>query len=160
MAPFGMLIFPNEILHQICMALLDTYNGHRYLGRFSQTCRTLCDIAQRLIYHDIEIPHGSLALVLRTLLARPDLASSVRSMTVQDHDEIDEIDFPLFEDAATRLGIKLPEQWEDVPGLPTDLLLGLIPAIERLDYTMDFEVHPGELLAEAGISLRVSETCV
>ncbi|KAH8898851.1 hypothetical protein GQ53DRAFT_878054 [Thozetella sp. PMI_491] len=105
------------------------------LVRLIRTCRILRDLGQPILYHNLRYPHAG--RLMHTLLARPDLVSSVRCMTLDYYwEKIGESDLPTANEAARKLGIALPEQWR----------------IEALEYVMTWEVRPVALLDGSSIN--------
>jgi len=159
---------PSEIIYHICIqfckhcnheytASLDTIaegdpddcsRFHRHsqvLVSLTQTCWRLSKIAQPVLYHDIQV--SAPLRLLRTLVARPDLAAVVRGVhvphadwAVPDKDEVAAI-----EEARARADAAFPEGWVDRWGESgcfmrtrvLGLLLGLMTGLQALSYTVE-----------------------
>lgn len=125
MAAFSLLNLPVEIVTAICEALcphcyvqslgfMPMYRARlvQTLLSLSRTCRTLRTIAQPFLYHRVH-PY-SFPRLLRTLIARPDLAAAVRIV----NDDVDEVTgledgqtFEIIAAGAAKAGITLPMLW-------------------------------------------------
>ena len=154
MAGTPLTSLPPEIIRNICAMFcfhcappiyLRT-NGYPYqeylplrwtsLNWLSQTCRLLRDIAQPILYHHIQ--QCDCVRLLRTLIARPDLAAAVRSVSNEYNSWRGPLvadDIPWIEAAAERVGINLPPGWnvvdphehDDVIDRLVDLVLAHVP---------------------------------
>jgi len=78
---------PDELLLAVAKCLRDdTEDGYSDLNHLALSCRKLRPIAQEVFYTDISITptlERGLALLARTLLQRPDLATRVRKLDVK-----------------------------------------------------------------------------
>lgn len=151
MANATLTTLPTEIIRAICATMCrhccttglvwsdSVLYGHRKsdLKRLSETCRRLRDIAQPVLFHNIN-PKDLLPL-LRTIIERPDLAVHIRGFS--NHDSKTSLpsndDVERLEAAARRLGIDRGEGWlkeiqiDEVARYtwPLDFILSHIPYI-------------------------------
>ncbi|KAH8894351.1 hypothetical protein GQ53DRAFT_93031 [Thozetella sp. PMI_491] len=112
------------------------------LYNLSLTCKTLCAIAQPILYHEPRTD-AKLRLML-TLVARPDLASQVFDITLDNARRVllapNEMELALIQIAAARLGTSLPEPFDkSFTRRFMELLLLLVPNIQEVSYEMEFE---------------------
>jgi len=133
------------------------------LASLSRTCRLLRDIAQPILYHDVDPP--ALMPFLRTVLARPDLAGCVHSFSNSriGASQFTAEDRPLIRARARAAGVALPRQWavsesqtthrDIVDGLITEHLLGHLPRLTNLHHTRIGYPSLGRLLEPAGLVL-------
>src|SRR3569833_1989301 len=130
-APLHLLDLGPYILHDVCTALcrhcrpktislgwhensfLECDDAGYSLASLSSTCRLLRDIAQPVLYHDVD--PKALMPFLRTLMARPDLAARVRSFSNSRSgvSEFTAEDRLPIQAGATTAGITLPPEWAD-----------------------------------------------
>lgn len=180
-APLHLLDLGPYILHDVCTALcrhcrpkairlgwhenafLECDDAGYSLASLSSTCRLLRDIAQPVLYHDVD--PKALMPFLRTLMARPDLAARVRSFSNSRSgaSEFTAEDRLLIQAGATAAGITLPPEWADstsrlsdrglVDGLITDHLLACLPRLAQLHHTKGRYQVLGRLLEPAGLVL-------
>jgi hypothetical protein len=177
MAALQFLDLPVEIIRHICsmfcfhcatpiMLRMEGYPYQEYLpcswqglNELSQTCRLLCDIAQPMLYH--HIPRCDVVLLLRTLLARPDLAAVVRSVSNEEYSWTGNPtadDIPWIEAAADRAGITVPPVWHVASGewethvieFLFDLALAHVPHIEALHCVVPSDGRAGRCLRGPG----------
>ncbi|KAL7786749.1 hypothetical protein V8C37DRAFT_391585 [Trichoderma ceciliae] len=164
MAPASITTLPNEILFDICASQCRHCSGteawpnsqfdrrHKSdLASLSQTCRRLRDIAQPLLYHDIHA--GDMMPLLRTVIARPDLAAQIRGLCNNES----EVSRPLAEDLmmleaeARRLGIRDEDKWVELMlnddterGIwLLELTLSHLPNAEALTITLPYGYEYG-----------------
>ena len=173
MASACLVGLPNEIIGHICAMLCcnsinytisEPRQKNTELYNLSLTCKALCALAQSALYQHVRL--ARYIPLLRTLIARPDLASMVRTFSsysngLGDDDDASgfgEAEFSTVETAAARLKITLPEgwrseTWDTISACVFDILLGHLTGIETLAYTCGFEVIPAKLLSKSRIVL-------
>ena len=168
----SLLGLPSDILGHVCAALCPhctrpataaascDRRGIRALASLSRTCKALRDVAQPVLSHDLN-PRSHIRLI-RTLLARPDLAACARTLCNDGClADLRDDDHPILEAAAARLGIALPEGWELEPddnadavqSRVFDVLLALVPGLDTLGYTRYMNLTPTELLVGSDTAL-------
>jgi len=173
MASACLVGLPNEIIGHICAMLCcnsinytisEPPQKNTELYNLSLTCKALSALAQSALYQHVRL--ARYILLLRTLIARPDLASMVRTFSSysnglgddNDASGFGEAEFSTVETAAARLKITLPEgwrseTWDTISACVFDILLGQLTGIKTLAYTCAFEVIPAKLLSKSRIVL-------
>jgi hypothetical protein len=163
MASPQLLDCPTEVLHSICRLIRipsqDDEDNERIvntklrssiksLSAFSRTCKLLHTIALPVLFHSLA---GRAVLILRTLLARPDLAATVRILRL-DEESCFEKEEAVIKTALVDAGIKLPgdgqDSHQDIPayvygdtglsGRLADAVIAQLPELEELEHTPVF----------------------